>query len=101
MEILVPGWSRAGFLKYLWDFIADFFILAFFDMCTVSKIIAYEMITMTKLAMSLTSSIPQKLVPGLNSSMGSYILVTLPDISNMLGRQIYGPLRRPFKLYMV
>ena len=65
------------------------------------KIIVYQMITMTKIAISLTSSIPQKLVPGLNSLMGSYILVKFPDISNMLGRQIYGPLRRPFKLYMV
>ena len=58
------------------------------------------MIKMTKFAISLTSSIPQKLVPGLNSSMGSYILVKITKVSNVLGKQTIGSLRRPFQLYM-
>ena len=37
MENLVPGWSRADFLKRLWDIFADFFILAFFDILSDSK----------------------------------------------------------------
>ena len=39
--------------------------------------------------------------PGSKFLDGVLILVKFPDISNMLGRQIYGPLRRPFKLYVV
>ena len=34
---LVPGWSRADFVKHLSDFFADFFILAFFDILSDSK----------------------------------------------------------------
>ena len=59
------------------------------------------MIKMTKFAICLTSSIPQKTGPGCKFLDGVLYFGQIIQISNVFGKQIFGSLRRTFQLYMM